>query len=56
MAYARQLDKAGAPAMLTGNKEFIPDCGMLYPLARIQAVQVSIQQASIVLKNALFSK
>ncbi|WP_134088875.1 alpha/beta hydrolase [Olivibacter sp. XZL3] len=54
VAYARKLDEAGVHTTITEYKGFIHDYGMLNPLAHIPAVQISIQQAAIVLKNALF--
>lgn len=56
LAYARKLDEAGVPTTITEYRGFIHDYGMLNPLAHIPAVQVSVQQAAVVLKNALFSK
>lgn len=53
VAYGRKLDEAGVPTTITEYKGFIHDFGMLNPLAHIPAVQSSIQQAAIVLKNAL---
>ena len=56
VAYARKLDEAGVATTITEYKGFIHDYGMLNPLAHIPEVQVSIKQASLVLKNALFVK
>lgn len=54
VAYGRKLDEAGVPTTISEYKGFIHDYGMLNPLAHIPAVQVAIQQAAVVLKNALF--
>ena len=56
VAYARKLDEAGVPTTITEYKGFIHDYGMLNPLANIPAVQSSIQQAAVVLKNGLAKK
>jgi acetyl esterase/lipase len=56
VAYGRKLDEAGVPTTLTEYKGFIHDYGMLNPLAHIPAVQESISQAAVVLKEALFTK
>ena len=53
VAYGRKLDEAGVPTTIAEFKGFIHDYGMLNPLAHIPAVQSSVQQAAIVLKNAL---
>ena len=55
VAYGRKLDQAGVPTTVTEYKGFIHDYGMLNPLAHIPAVKTAIQQASIVLKEALFN-
>jgi acetyl esterase len=55
VAYGRKLDRAGVPTTVTEYKGFIHDYGMLNPLAHISAVKTAIQQASIVLKEALFN-
>ncbi|WP_292009484.1 alpha/beta hydrolase [Chryseobacterium sp.] len=56
LAYGRKLDEAGVPTTIQEYRGFIHDYGMLNPLANIPAVQVSIEQAAIVLKDALFQK
>ncbi len=56
IAYARKLDEAGVPTTITEYKGFIHDYGMLNPLANIPAVQSSIQQAAIAIKNGLAKK
>lgn len=56
VAYGRKLDEAGVPTTLTEYKGFIHDYGMLNPLSHIPAVQTSIEQAAIVLHDALFTK
>ncbi len=56
VAYARKLDEAGVPTTITEYKGFIHDYGMLNPLAKIPAVQSSIQQAAVAMKNALAKK
>jgi acetyl esterase len=56
VAYGRKLDEAGVPTTITEYKGFIHDYGMLNPLAHIPAVQESISQAAVVLKEALFTK
>lgn len=56
VAYARKLDEAGVPTTITEYRGFIHDYGMLNPLAHIPAVQVSVLQAAVVLKTALFTK
>jgi len=55
VAYGRKLDEAGVPTTVTEYKGFIHDYGMLNPLAHIPAVKTAIQQASVVLKDALFN-
>lgn len=56
VAYARKLDEAGVPTTIAEYKGFIHDYGMLNPLAHIPAVKVAVQQAAVVLKNALFAR
>ena len=56
VAYARKLDEAGVPTTITEYKGFIHDYGMLNPLAKIPAVQSSIQQAAVAIKNGLAKK
>ena len=56
VAYGRKLDEAGVPTTITEFKGFIHDYGMLNPLAKIPAVQSSIQQAAIALKKGLAKK
>lgn len=56
VAYARKLDEAGVPTTIAEYKGFIHDYGMLNPLANIPAVQSSIQQAAVAIKNALIKK
>lgn len=56
IAYARKLDEAGVPTTITEYKGFIHDYGMLNPLSKIPAIQVSIKQAGAVLKSALNKK
>lgn len=55
LAYARKLDQAGVPTTITEYKGFIHDYGLLNPIAHIPAIQVSLQQAAVVLHNALFA-
>jgi len=55
VAYARKLDQAGVPTTISEYKGFIHDYGLLNPIAHIPAIQVSIQQAAVVLHNALFA-
>ncbi|WP_419870941.1 alpha/beta hydrolase [Chryseobacterium sp. CT-SW4] len=56
LAYGRKLDEAGVPTTIQEYKGFIHDYGMLNPLAHIPAVQISIDQAAVVLKDALFKR
>ena len=56
VAYGRKLDEAGVPTTIAEYKGFIHDYGMLNPLAKIPAIQSSIQQAAVALKNALAKK
>ncbi len=56
VAYARKLDEAGVPTTIADYKGFIHDYGMLNPLANIPAVQSSIQQAAVAIKNGLAKK
>ncbi|QNL52295.1 alpha/beta hydrolase [Olivibacter sp. SDN3] len=53
LAYARKLDEAGVPVTVTEYKGFIHDYGMLNPLSHIPAVQISVKQAAVALKDAL---
>lgn len=53
LAYARKLDEAGVPVTITEYKGFIHDYGMLNPLSHIPAVQTSVKQAAVALKDAL---
>lgn len=55
VAYARKLDEAGVSTTISEYKGLIHDYGLLNPIAQIPAIQVSIQQASVVLHNALFT-
>lgn len=55
VAYGRKLDEAGVPTTITEYKGFIHDYGMLNPLAHIPAVKTAIQQAAVVLQQALFN-
>lgn len=55
VAYGRKLDEAGVQTTVTEYKGFIHDYGMLNPLAHIPGVKTAIQQASVVLKDALFN-
>ncbi len=56
VAYGRKLDEAGVPTVISEYKGFIHDFGMLNPLADIPAVQISVQQAADVLRQALFQQ
>lgn len=56
LAYARKLDEAGVPTVISEYRGFIHDYGMLNPLAHIPAVQDSVTQAAVLLKEALFGK
>ena len=56
VAYGRKLDEAGVPVTIEVYKGFIHDYGMLNPLAHIPAIQSSIKQAAVSLKNGLSKK
>lgn len=56
VAYGRKLDDAGVPTTITEYKGFIHDYGMLNPLAHIPAVQKSVLDAAIALKETLFTQ
>ena len=56
VAYGRKLDEAGVSVTIAEYKGFIHDYGMLNPLAKIPAVQSSIKQAAVALKDALSKK
>ena len=56
VAYGRKLDEAGVPVTIEEYKGFIHDYGMLNPLAHIPAIQSSIKQAAVALKDALSKK
>lgn len=51
--YARKLDEAGVPVTLIRYAGLIHDFGLLNPLAHVRAVQRSVQQVAVILKNAL---
>lgn len=56
VAYGRKLDEAGVPTTITVYKGMIHDYGMLNPLSHIPGVQEALNQASVVLREALFRK
>ncbi len=56
LAYARKLDEAKVPTTIQTYNGFIHDYGLLNPLAHIQAVNKSVEQAAHALRTALFTK
>jgi len=52
-AYARKMSEAGVAVTLTRYQGMIHDYGLLNPIANVPAVQVALQQAAVVIKNAL---
>ncbi|MCW3466265.1 alpha/beta hydrolase [Chitinophaga nivalis] len=55
LAYARKLDEAGVPVTIETYNGFIHDYGLLNPLSHIKAVNCSLAQAALGLRQALFS-
>ena len=52
-AYARKMSEAGVAVTLTRYQGMIHDYGLLNPIADTPAVPVALQQAAVVIKNAL---
>lgn len=55
-AYARKLDEAGVPVMLSRYGGLIHDYGMLNPIANVPATKIAIFQAAQVIAKALHKK
>lgn len=53
LAYGRKLDEAGVPTTITTYNGLIHDYGLLNPIAEEPSVKIALQQAAIVIKDAL---